>query len=1003
MRYLRWILTLVVVGLIATFAVASLYGWLLGLKILETMYSSKAGVDYIATWTLKFYLFYASALLAILSMITMPQRSTFLSFMSAIVQPNQVVRVLKPRTALLWRIFEFIAFFSFYVAIGGYSITGQNVAFLWMLMGDGSISITSEQFGTLFALPFSPSVSSATVVSLVPAMEAYQFYLGLVSTLVGATAVRFLLSLIVDMAMPKRDTYVIASKLLLLAALGVLVEILGVPMWTVNAGTWMTYGALLIALGSSILGSFMFLMMRLRSGDVQTRLRGKIAQLEEDLAHLQGELISVRQEFESGTVTADDYKRRVNLLVEDRANISGELKRLKLERLIPFGPSPKRFAFMAVFLIMIVITMPAIQAVYYGIQMDGDKYIDWKFNMETEKEIAITNWAAGVDGMEGKVLSDLTYNVTPESEVEFLTTVRQWDQSASYLRMKNQIGTNWMQLADSDIVFLKQHEYWFAPLAFDYSAISTSFINQHIYYTHTEGLVVLDAYSGEVVDGDNLVALLNRTETINVYYGEGEGFGSPVFVNVPGFEEVGNDSHTAQPDYTLSGFESTFFILTMGPEGWSFMGQDLNMLVQRDVISRVQSILLQGLVVDQDSYIVVDPLGDVYYAVSVFTDYDLSTGYAHENYLRFFGLVLVDITDGSLTFYKQPGANGTFFIDKTYNEYYDWQETPDWLQSQMRWPEDLYERQLDIAYIYHVKDGFVWRSGVDFHQPPEGSDTRYIIMRIAGEERFVAMHNAEFYDSIGRNLAGIYVMGCGDKGFGDFAFYGSGAVGMSTLLGPNAAEQAFETNDEVRTQLQLWGKHRTGNRLLYPLGGDLFFVIPVFLEVQTSADSVIEKLGGVGLVDAATGQRVTLGSNVVEAYYKMFGLLNKTVVEEGEVGIESVVFTPVTVDSGEFARLVTALRNNDNTSHHLYLDISVAAGNFSVVWHGTQVIPTVYAGNRTYTLDIGNVGSGDLYGTSPQITAYLPTGVVLSTYLIVVTLRTEEGITDQITLMLTVT
>jgi hypothetical protein len=166
---------------------------------------------------------------------------------------------------------------------------------------------------------------------------------------------------------------------------------------------------------------------------------------------------------------------------------------------------------------------------------------------------------------------------------------------------------------------------------------------------------------------------------------------------------------------------------------------------------------------------------------------------------------------------------------------------------------------------------------------------------------------------------------------------------------------------------------------------------------------VIEKLGGVGLVDAETGQRVTLGSNIVEAYYEMFGLLNESVVEEGEVGIESAVFSPVTIDSGELTRLVTLLRNNENVTHHLYLDLAMAAGNFSVLWHGSVVTPTVYPTNSTYTLDIGMVGPGDVYGTSPQITAYLPQGVVLSTYIIVVTLRTETGIADRVSLMLTVT
>lgn len=246
-------------------------------------------------------------------------------------------------------------------------------------------------------------------------------------------------------------------------------------------------------------------------------------------------------------------------------------------------------------------------------------------------------------------------------------------------------------------------------------------------------------------------------------------------------------------------------------------------------------------------------------------------------------------------------------------------------------------------------------------------------------------------------------MGCGDKDFGVLRFFKAGEEGYSTLLGPTAAVQAFETNDAVRTQLQLWGAHRYGNRLLYHLGGDLFFVVPVFLEVETSADRVIEKLGGVGLVDAQTGERVTLGDNVVEAYYEMFGLLNQTTVGTGEVGFESATFSPITVSSGDAANLVTLLRNNDNVSHDLTMDIVIAAGNFSVNWHGTNVVPTEYPSNTTFALNIGNVGSGDLYGTTPLVTAYLPTGLVVAQYLVQLILRTEEGIVDTISLILTVT
>jgi hypothetical protein len=1003
-KYLRHLIVFIIAIAIVAVTAVTAYGWFLGQNIFQSTYSSKAGVDFWGTWTLDNRIFLSSFFLAFLSsMITLPQRSTFITFVSALSQTGPTVKRLEVRMAIIWRLLVFGGFFLFYISTGGYSITGQNVTFLMLLSDNGSISISSEQLSSLFALPFSPGTSSSAIVSLVPALEAYQLYLGFVSTFLVMTAARIGLSIATDMLSRNRDIYVIISKFLFAASFIIVLEILSIPMWTVNAGTWLTALTFIVALAASIIAGIAFAAMRVHFGDVQQRQRSKIVQLEGDLARLQGEMQSVRQEYESGVMNLEDYRRRVALLMEDQTHISGELRRLKLERMIPLVGSSGKFSILAVVLVIMVIVMPIAQVMLYSIPMDGDKYIEWKFEYETEKEIAITSWAAGLDDMEIQDLDDLTSNATPESEVEFLSTVRQWDQPASLLRMKNQIGTNWMQLADSDIVYLNGHEYWIAPLTFDFATITTSFISQHLFYTHTEGMVVLDAYSGDIVEGDNLVALFNREEPIHTYYGEGPGFSDVAFVNLQNYDEVGNATYSGIPDYTLSGFESMFYMTAMGPEAWSFVGQNMSMLLQRDVVSRVQSIMLQGLRVDSDPYIVVNPQGDLSYAVSVFIDYRLATGYAHENYMRFLGVVLVDIEDGGMSFYNPLSTNTSYFIDSTYMSYYDWEESPDWLQRQMKWPEDLYERQLEIAYVYHVNDGFLWKGGNDFHQSPEGSDTRYIIARIGGYDRFVAMHNSEFYDSQGRNLAGLYIMGCGNQDFGKLVLYRAGEGGFSTYLGPNAAVQAFETDDTVRTQLALWGEHRYGNRLMYHLGGDLFFVIPVFLVVETSSVGVIQKLGGVGLVDARTGERVELGTNVVEAYYKMFGLLNQTSVEAGEVGIEGATFSPLTVDSGEFTNLLLMLRNNDDIQHNLSVDITVAAGNFSVNWHGQDVIPILNPSNTTFTLNIGFLGSGDVYGTTPLVAGHLPAGIVSAQYLIVVTLKTEAGIVDSIALILTVT
>ena len=141
----------------------------------------------------------------------------------------------------------------------------------------------------------------------------------------------------------------------------------------------------------------------------------------------------------------------------------------------------------------------------------------------------------------------------------------------------------------------------------------------------------------------------------------------------------------------------------------------------------------------------------------------------------------------------------------------------------------------------------------------------------------------------------------------------------------------------------------------------------------------------------------------------MFGLLNRSIIEQGDVGFESAVFTPISIDSGDFTSLVSLIRNNANISHHIYLDIVTPptnlqyTANFTIQWHGLEVIPTLYGTNATYTLDIGNLGAGDLYGTAPFITVILSEGTVLQQFLIQVILRTDDGVVDQINLLLTVT
>src|SRR3989304_6033938 len=176
------------------------------------------------------------------------------------------------------------------------------------------------------------------------------------------------------------------------------------------------------------------------------------------------------------------------------------------------------------------------------------------------KEIQVTRWAAGLEPVVTEPLSDLPAGNTSK----IVSLVRQWDQDASYTKMKNQIGVNWMQLSDSNIIYLNGREYWVAPTTINYPY--EDWISRRLIYTHAARIIVIDSHTGEYVTVQQAFGV--KAEP-SIYYGE--EFADDVYVHVPGFEEIGNASYTGAPDHVLSGWQRTlWFLVKESQVGFAF-------------------------------------------------------------------------------------------------------------------------------------------------------------------------------------------------------------------------------------------------------------------------------------------------------------------------------------------------------------------------------------------------------------------------------------------------
>jgi hypothetical protein len=469
--------------------------------------------------------------------------------------------------------------------------------------------------------------------------------------------------------------------------------------------------------------------------------------------------------------------------------------------------------------------------------------------------------------------------------------------------------------------------------------------------------MVINTYSGQQVSVQDA---FNVTTEPPIYYGEeplnGEpgGFSQNVYVHVPGYDEVQNSSYSGQPDYTLTGWQKAlWFTFAEGQLGFAFSSQyqSVDMLFNRDVFSRVQSILIPGLVEDPAAYLSTDGT-NLYYTVQLYIDYPMQSGFAVSPYLRFFGVVLVNVEDGSLHGYTVSnliGTNSTDFLTSFYQNYYPtWTTAPAWLVPQLRYPEqllgspDLGPGQLDYDFLFHVNDPFVWRSGTQFYERPENTSVQYIPWAIGNDTYFVGMQLVNFQSSASQNLAAMYIAYGGTR-LGQVEVYQNPSP-STTFIGPTAAQQALQTNGQVRTQLTFLPNYRFGSYLLYSIGGQLTYFVAVYTNPGTSG--VVTQLPFITAIAPTTGN-VSLGPEADTAYYNLVGAilpppvsdihvflsnLASLVASDGYSIVNATSVNPtVWINKGTFS--FTALGLNSTLSQ---------AGNFLTTYGPGNIGSTVY-------------------------------------------------------------
>ncbi len=629
----------------------------------------------------------------------------------------------------------------------------------------------------------------------------------------------------------------------------------------------------------------------------------------------------------------------------------------------------KKILALALIIVFIIPIGALIAAGVKGLYREAN-WNDWVWDTKISTQINKTQDAAGIADIRKLTTQQLMNNqsLSGVSDTEMIPHIRTFDQNASRLSMQNKIGSAWEKLADSDIIYINNSEYWIAPRTIR-TDLGLSWVQDHLIYTHSRGFIALNPVTGDLIDTNSYPSTFGVLENHSIYFGELPS-NSYTMLNVSSVQEIESIRYSGIPDVTLDGFLNWWYI-----EEWGFKtGEPTNYLIKRNIYDRIGDILLPYMIVGEDAYLVYDGATKrMFYCADIILDFPSFSGYIQSDIVRWLGVVLIDTKSGAMDFYKynQTFANLPYAFLNIYTTTYPWQSMPSWLVPQLKYPEILIEYQLSVDYTYHVTDPNTWRSGNDFFERPSDTDLYYIIYNLGYGPTYVGASFVEFQGATVGNLVGLYLVENGKipEYFGRVTFFRNGTAGETQMIGLAAARSAYQQADAQF--LQLLPNKRYGNYLIYPLAGSLYFVIPVYATTGTG----IETLKRVALVNVFNPRDIGIGNSTMQAY----DALNITQVIPAGVLSLNIIRSPAISKANTYEtgtnNLELLINNGYPTqSFNVTLQITTESAYFNVSFAGQEIKPVDIGGNHSYFIANFTLLPTQYVGIIPQITGRLPAG-----------------------------
>lgn len=652
------------------------------------------------------------------------------------------------------------------------------------------------------------------------------------------------------------------------------------------------------------------------------------------------------------------------------------------------------------------ILIPLFVSIPTAITIDNATWYEDRWIAKINKQREWTTHTAGLTMFEEQPIENLIES-KDVSDNDVVQSIRQYDKEAAISAMSSYALTAFESLADSDIVYIDDEEYWVAPKTIKVEQLTTDTRRHTNIFDHVEGYLAIDTFTGDLLSAGQAQTLLGVSNDYPIFFGEHESselgstpysyngdeydFWSDVESSYGAFDdnillntELQNSpenydyNYQGDPDGTLTGLEAFWFTSQMGLFSYAIDDSlKKEYLINRNINDRVGSILLPGLWIDEDPYLVFNNTGGkLYYALSICTDVPINS-FSTSGVLRFLGIALVDVLTGELQFVINPALEDvTSASDPIYNLYkvyldkYDWQSVDDdafknWLPAQLRYPEQLFEEQLSYQYYYHVNDPDDWFAGANFHERPTDGDTFYVEMDLGEGLEFVGIdlvQRTTTQDGGLSTLAGLYCLRHGDN-FGNVTFYKA----QDQMVSPSRARSSYE--NAATQQLALISPKDFGNILLYPLNSSLYYFVPTY-----AVQGELQDLQIAGFINAFN-LKVGYGADAFQAYDDL-NFTSIKVEENASVALEYNVDDQITLPDNATIRAFTEVVNLNASEgpYDVVVNVSVQSDLTNITVFDSAVPSSNFTWGNGYTgmnftIIDQTLQAGEIYGVNAKFEA----------------------------------